>query len=207
MYSGQVPRTAPAAVRTMLIERAAAMLRRREPVSLRSVVAGTGVSTMAVYTHFDGMPGLWRAVRQEGFARLSSRIAAVEITDDPVRDLSALGVAYTENALADPDLYRVMFDASADLDDPAVADDAFGALIDAARRARGAGRFRADVDPARLALRWWAAGHGLMMLVTGGVIPADGARAESDALAIALFVDAGDDPGRCRRSMAAGRAG
>ena len=50
------------------------MLARREPVTLRAVVAGTGVSTMAVYTHFDGMPGLWRAVRQEGFTRLARAV-------------------------------------------------------------------------------------------------------------------------------------
>lgn len=191
----------------MLIERAAAMLGRREPVSLRSVVAGTGVSTMAVYTHFDGMPGLWRAVRQEGFARLEERIAAVGITDDPVRDLTALGVAYTENALTAPDLYRVMFDTAAGPDDATATDAMFDALIDAARRARTCGRFRADVDPSRLALRWRAAGHGLTMLVIGGVITAGTARAEAETVATALFVDAGDEPGRCRRSVAAGWAG
>ena len=194
----------------MLIERAAAMLGRREPVSLRSVVAGTGVSTMAVYTHFDGMPGLWRAVRQEGFVRLEERIAAVGVTDDAVRDLTALGVACTENALTAPDLYRVMFDAAAG---PEVAtatatatDGTFDALVDAAARARASGRFRADVDPSRLALRWRAAGHGLTMLVLGGVITAGTARAETETIATALFVDAGDDPDRCRRSVAAGWA-
>lgn len=199
----------------MLIERAAAMLGRREPVSLRSVVAGTGVSTMAVYTHFDGMPGLWRAVRQEGFARLEEQIAAVGITDDAVRDLTALGVACTENALTAPDLYRVMFDAATGSEDAtatattsaAATDETFDALVDAAARARAAGRFRADVDPARLALRWRAAGHGLTMLVLGGVITAGTARAEAETVATALFVDAGDDPDRCRRSVAAGWAG
>lgn len=191
----------------MLIERAAAMLGRREPVSLRSVVAGTGVSTMAVYTHFDGMPGLWRAVRQEGFARLAGRIAAVPVTDDPVRDLAAFGAAYTENALAAPDLYRVMFDTAADLEDPEVADGTFDALVDAARRAVDAGRFRPDTDSARLALRWWAAGHGLMMLATGNVIAVGAARAEVTELDVALFVAAGDEPDRCRRSVTAGRAG
>ena len=44
------------------------------------------------------------------------------------------------------------------------------------------------------------------MLVAGGVIPANAARTESDVLAVALFVDAGDDPERCHRSVAAGRA-
>ena len=54
MYHGQVPRTAPPEVRTALIERAAAMLAAREPVTLRTVVAGTGASTMAVYPSLSG---------------------------------------------------------------------------------------------------------------------------------------------------------
>ena len=48
------------------------MRARREPVTLRALVEGTGASTMAVYPHFGGMPGLWSAVRQEGFTRLTA---------------------------------------------------------------------------------------------------------------------------------------
>jgi AcrR family transcriptional regulator len=70
---------------------------------------------MAVYTHFDGMPGLWRAVRAEGFERLGRRIAAARPGRDPVEHLASLGVAYVAHALREPDLYRVMFDAAFDL--------------------------------------------------------------------------------------------
>src|SRR5690348_6589605 len=103
MMSG-MPKIAPAAVRVALVERAAEMLARREPVSLRSLVEGTGASTMAVYTHFGGMPGLWRAVRQEGFTRLKARLDGQRPTKDPVRDLAALGAAYAGNALEFPAL-------------------------------------------------------------------------------------------------------
>lgn len=75
-------RTKNPAVRSMLIERAALMIREREPVTLRGLVRGTEVSTMAVYTYFDGMDGLWRAVRQEGFTRLAARLAEVPDTAD-----------------------------------------------------------------------------------------------------------------------------
>ena len=47
-----------------------------------------------VYTHFGGMPGLWRAVRQEGFTRLAARLAAVPHDRRPGADLAALGAAY-----------------------------------------------------------------------------------------------------------------
>src|SRR4051812_24061766 len=111
-----MPRAADPAVRTALVEAAAEMLAAREPVSARSLAAETGSATTALYTHFGGMPGLWRAVRQEGFTRLAGRLAAVLRTDDPVRDLAALGATYVASARTDPALYRAMFDAAADLD-------------------------------------------------------------------------------------------
>lgn len=206
MYPGQVPRTAPAAVRTLLVERAAEMLARREPVSLRSLVSGTGVSTMAVYTHFDGMPGLWRAVRQEGFVRLAGELAGVPRSDDPVRDLAALGAAYQRNATAHPDLYRAMFDAAYDLEDPSVAAAGFDVLVDGVAGARAQGRFAPGTDDRRVATRFWASGHGLTMLRIGEVLDPETYRAESEAVAVALFVDAGDDPDRCRTSVALGYA-
>ena len=191
-------------MRTALVERAAALLARREPVTLRTLVAGTGVSTMAVYTYFDGMPGLWRAVRQEGFTRLAERLAAVQPTDDPVRDLAALGAAYTANALDNPALYRAMFDTAAELEDPPAADRSFHALIAAAARARTAGRFTATSDPGTIALRFWASGHGLTMLVLTGVLPREALDVHAPGTAAALFIAAGDDPDRCRASVASG---
>lgn len=206
MYDCHVPRTAPVAVRLALIERAASMLAAREPVTLRGLVAGTGVSTMAVYTHFDGMPGLWRAVRHEGFVRLGDRVAAVPRTDDAVRDLAALGAAYQAHAGDHPDLYRTMFDDLHGLDDPTVADTTFAALVGTAGRAVADGRFDAGCAPHDLATRYWAAGHGLAMLLLGGVLGADALPGHAQALSVALFTDAGDDPARCRASVLAGWA-
>ena len=193
-------RTKDPAVRTLLIERAAHMLRAREPITLRALVAGTGVSTMAVYTYFGGMDGLWRALRQEGFTRLAARFAAVATTEDPVRDLAALVAAYLDNALDHPDLYRVMFDATVDLEDLGAADATLEYLVQAADRSRRAHRFRADTDPLQLATQSWVIAHGLVSLVAGGPLPrrtlANGVR-----LLSALYIDTGDDPGRCRRSV------
>jgi AcrR family transcriptional regulator len=191
------------AVRSMLINRAAQMLRAREPVTLRSVVEGTGVSTMAVYTYFGGMDGLWRAVRQEGFTRLAATLTTVRTTDDPVRDLVALGAAYLSNAMAHPDLYRVMFDASVDLEDPAAADESLLSLVRGVERATAAGRFHADVDAVGLATQSWAIGHGLASLVTTGPLPPD-ALAHGAPMLIALYTSCGDDPRACRRSVEAG---
>ncbi|GGS95297.1 TetR family transcriptional regulator [Planobispora rosea] len=191
------------AVRSLLIDRAAQLLAARQPVTLRSLVAGTGVSTMAVYTYFDGMDGLWSAVRQEGFTRLEARLAAVAPSADPVRDLAALGAAYLSNAMAGPDLYRVMFDAAFELEDAAAADGTLHHLVRGVERAAAAGRLRDDVDPLELATQSWTVGHGLASLVATGPLPRQ-ALAHGVPLLTALFTGAGDDPGRCRRSVERG---
>ena len=181
------------------------MLVAREPVTLRALATRVGTSTMAVYTHFDGMAGLWGAVRQEGFARLARRLADVAPTDDPVRDLAALGAAYAANAVEHPALYRAMFDAAADLPDPDAAGAAFGVLVEAAGRAVAAGRLP-GADPAAVATRQWASGHGLLLLVISEVLPRAALDEHVPAILGALFTAAGDDPQRCAASVRAGWA-
>lgn len=201
MYRQAVPRTADPVARRRLVERAAGMLAAREPITLRSLVEGTGASTMAVYTHFGGMPGLWRAVRQEGFTRLADRLAAVPATADPVHDVAALGVAYAANALEHPALYRAMFDAVAELEDPAQADRGLAVLVEAVVRARDEERLATGTDTTGLATRLWLAGHGLLSLVVQGVLPAGVVAGHSVETTVALLAAAGDDPVACRESV------
>lgn len=156
---------------------------------------------MAVYTYFDGMPGLWSAVRQEGFTRLAERLATVRPGRDPVRHVAALGVAYAENALVNPDLYRVMFDSTFEIIDPASAAASFELLVDATRRAQGAGRFDPALDPGDVAMQYWATGHGLTSLTVTGVLSAADLRRHAPAAAAAIFTAAGDAADRARSSV------
>ena len=158
---------------------------------------------MAVYTYFDGMAGLWGAVRQEGFRRLAERTRTVTPGKDPVRHLAALGVAYVDNALANPDLQRVMFDARFALPDPAAADETFGHLIAAARQAIEIGRFSPKQNAADIALRFWASGHGIVSLAVTGVVTSKDLRRHAPIMATATFIDAGDTPELARRSIKA----
>ncbi|KQX30825.1 TetR family transcriptional regulator [Streptomyces sp. Root63] len=199
-------RTKDPAVRSLLLDRAAQMLRTRQPVTLRTLVAGTGVSTMAVYTYFGGMDGLWKALRQEGFTRLAARLAAVKTSADPVRDLAALGAAYLATAMENPDLYRVMFDTGFDLEDTGAADETLHRLVRAIDRAKTNSRFRNEVDPLELATQSWLIGHGLASLVATGPLPHQ-ALAYGVPMLTALFTSAGDEPDRCRRSVEHGWAG
>lgn len=182
------------------------MLARREQVSLRSVVAGTGLSTMAVYTYFDGMPGLLGAVRQEGFRRLAARLAVVTATDDPVSDVAAAGSAYAATAAQSPQLYAVMFDGALPLPDPDGADASLRHLAEAIGRAAGAGGLHPDLDAGLLANEVWMLGHGGCMLVVAGVLTL----AQVEPVLVSglerLLVAAGGDPQTVPGSVADGWA-
>jgi AcrR family transcriptional regulator len=175
-----------------------------EAATIRSLAAAVGTSTMTIYTQFGGMPGLWSAAREEGFRRLAAALAEVEDRDDPGEQVMALASAYVANAFAHPGLYLTMFDARHELPDPRVADTSFDRLVEAAERARQAGRFRAGLDSRSAATRMWSVAHGLLMLALTGALPPTAVTEHLPEMSHALFVGFGDDPEAARRSIAAG---
>lgn len=188
------------AVRTFLLERAGEMLRTRAPITLRSLVADTSYSTMAIYTHFGSMDGLWTALRQEGHTRMGELFRALPVSVDPVLDLSAHVTAYVHNALEHPDLFRVMFDATFGLEDEQAADDGLECMVLSAARGVEAGRFRSDVVPLDLAVQTWSLAHGLVSLVATGPMPYETLR-HGPVMLEGLFERLGDEPERCRASV------
>jgi AcrR family transcriptional regulator len=169
------PRAAEPEVRQRLIEAAARLLADEGPAALstRRLATEVGASTMAVYTHFGGLPELVRAVVREGFARLADHLETVPVTDDPLADLAALGEAYRANALDNPHLYVVMF-GSASLGGYRLRNDeldegryTFDVLVAGTRRTMDAGIFRPG-DPEAVAAQLWSATHGFIMLELSG---------------------------------------
>ncbi|MEE6280290.1 TetR/AcrR family transcriptional regulator [Georgenia sunbinii] len=147
-----------------------------QALSLRTLAAAAGTTTAAIYTLFGGRDGLLRAVVDEGFRRFASYLDTVPLSTDPGADLLALGVAYRQNALANPHFYRVMFagghpgDSADEPGVPPVARPTFGVLRDAVARLprEGAG---AGSDPTDVALGLWALVHGLVSLELAGLLP------------------------------------
>jgi AcrR family transcriptional regulator len=185
-----------------MIETAAALLADHEQVTLRRLAAETGTSTMAIYTNFGGMPGVWRAVRQEGFTRLASRLRDIRRTNDPVYDAMQAGVAYIQNALDNPALYRVMFEARQDLEDPAQAAATFEVMVDAARRCVDEARFDANIDPSAAATQLWAAGHGFIMLVLSGALRPEELLRNLPPIAVSALAGFGDRRGASEDAVA-----
>lgn len=210
--------SAPAKVTQQdLVVAAAQLLATAGPRGLtaRSLARTVGTSTMAVYTHFGSMPAVVHAVIAEAFSRLDEHLArhldALDGADapdgadgadgagvDPLRELRAIGLAYHDNALANPHLYRVMFGGPAALgtelteEDLAQARSSLRTVADAAARARDAGHL-VDLDKWELARRIWAAGHGAVLLELGGYL-GDAAAARRTFVAVTDAVLAGLAP-------------
>jgi AcrR family transcriptional regulator len=199
------PRTADPRTRAALLDAAARLLQDEgsQALTTRRLADAVGVSTTAVYTHFQGMPELRQALRAEGFARFFTYLQHVRAWDDPGSEIIALGDAYRENAAANPQLYRFMF-----MEEPCDAEmdsGTFERLVAAVQRALDAGRFRGG-EAYGLAMQLWVAEHGTVTLLLAGMMSLDDAVGLTDATALTQFVGFGDDPDAAQRSLQAVRA-
>src|SRR4030081_1913518 len=190
-----------------------------EALQARKGAAEIGASTMAVYTHFGGMPQLVEAIVREGFRRLDRRLAEVAVTEDPVADLFAVGLAYRSHALDHPELYRLMFGLTAlpgrrgarrDLlsgdgtpTDLAEGQLAFQHLVTAVSRVIDSGRTRTE-DPSRVAAQVWSAVHGYVLLEIAGFFGPDdhGVQQVFLPLGVNLAIGFGGHPENAARSAA-----
>lgn len=189
--------------RAELVEAGARVLAEQGPgaLSARSLARAAGTSTMAVYTHFGGMPAVARAIIQEGFARLAAELDTVARTDDPVADSVALSLAYRRAAHRNPHLYRVMFGATAP-EDRQIGLYTLRVARDLVPRCVAAGRYR-QTDPWALTRQGWCLIHGLVSLELAGFyddLPA--ADAEFRRYFENFAVGAGDALDRAQESVA-----
>ncbi|XKK41728.1 TetR/AcrR family transcriptional regulator [Nocardiopsis sp. ARC36] len=204
------PRRADPRTPSALVDAAARILASEGPSALttRRIAREAGCSTMAVYTNFDGMRGLVRAMVHEGFDRLHRRFSRVEPTDDPVADLALYGRVYRASAVADPHLYAVMFGASSlgrfslSEEDRQHGRYTIAGVVACAERCMRAGRFD-DADPFLVAHHMWTTVHGVTSLELSSYLVAPyGADDCFESVLPALMVGAGDRRGRAEGSVA-----
>lgn len=198
------PKPADPAVRAALIDAAARLLVSEGTAALtvRRLTREVGTSTIAVYTYFEGMDDLRRAVAAEGLARLAQQLSEVPRTDDAVADVAALGSAYLTYGVRNPDLYRFTFLQQRD----ELVDDAgaFQQLLDGVQHAVDSGRFTGDT--ASIALQLWVTTHGLTSLYLAGLLTLVDAVDALRAMGLALFVGFGDSPSAVAGSIDAAAA-
>ncbi|HYF27540.1 MAG TPA: TetR-like C-terminal domain-containing protein [Baekduia sp.] len=207
--------------RDRLLQAAAALLEAEGPEALqaRRLTREIGTSTMALYTHFGGLPGLVEALVRQGLARFAAHVRQrAPQTGDPMADLLAGGIAYSQFALANPQLYRLMFGLAggarmrgltARVDEAGgpwalpEGQDAFSVLLRSVERVIAAGRIR-EQDALAAATQVLSMTHGYVLLVIGGFVddPVAGLRDVAFPMTVNLMVGLGDERSQAERSLA-----
>ena len=144
-----------------------------DAISLRKLAATLGVTAPALYAYVDDKRDLLRGVAELEFRRLAARFEQID-DPDPVERMRQMSHAYVEQALAEPELFRTMFQFSPDLaiGTPTGAEDelatsVFELALSSVVEAIDSGALR-RAEPITVALTIWSATHGVVdMLLMG----------------------------------------
>lgn len=160
--------------------------------SLRAAARDVGVSPNAAYRHFHDKSALLNAVAQHGFERLASRMRRAMAasrssgapSDAAIARFKATGRAYVEFALANPELFDVMFGRSGVANLERAADDPtspYELLAGALDELVSRGVLHTD-RRAGAELKAWATVHGFACLYLDGAAHLPSASGRAGAL-------------------------
>jgi AcrR family transcriptional regulator len=144
-----------------------------EAVTLRRIAGAISYTAPAIYRHFSDKEQLIREICQVDFGRFANRFQSALTIADPVERLRAIGKAYVQFGVKNPNHYRLMFmvgyggrpnsDQYKTRGNP--AHDAYAALQHTVAAIIKARRVRATTAHAELLCQtFWAGVHGVVSL-------------------------------------------
>jgi len=145
-------------------------------ITIREIAKATGRSPMGLYRYFGDREEIIAFLRADAFERFSDALEkAFGSGHDAFERARAVGRAYLDFALDNPDSYRLMFDMSRPDDShyPALARAAARANKTVTRHVKdlaAAGIVHGDTD--RIGASLWATAHGVIVLYLAGRLPA-----------------------------------
>lgn len=143
-----------------------------EALTIRGIAKNVGYSPAAIYEYFHSKEDIVHCLYFEGSGGLSQAMQDCAITipegTDALTVLRALGRVFREVALANKEMYRLVFGV---LKQPEESEDmpvggphtAFRVLVEAVQRGIADGDLM-DVNPVEIAVSAWAAAHGFISL-------------------------------------------
>jgi len=160
-----------------LISEALLMLEKDglQSITLRELTNRLGTSRSAVYRHYSSKDELIKAVIQAGFLKLDESVfGKVDDSLDVEKKIYALGKAYINFAINNPNLYRMIFgqelqeqrEESCDINEREDA-PGFHKLVDLIANAQELQILKKE-DPFMQATVMWAMLHGLANLLIDG---------------------------------------
>jgi AcrR family transcriptional regulator len=158
-------------------------------LNVRAIAAKAGVSTIGVYSHFDGKHGLLEALYVDGFSQLGDAVATNGGDADPQAAIMNAVDRYLMFSLTNSSHYSLMFDSGSMAYQPSAAADnaarlAFGKLVETVSRLTSP-----SLDPKQswtLAFELWALVHGYVTLRAHS--PVNGSDAWRNAVRSAVAV-------------------
>lgn len=146
-----------------------------EHLSMRSLASAVGVHAPTIYDYFANKDAVLDALYLEGADRLHAAFGEAIAAFPPGRArLQALGRAYRRFALANPDLFQLIFgrvEASYRPSEAVVprAAELFSVLLHEVKAAMEARELRL-ADPNEVAIATWAMAHGFVTLEVNGYL-------------------------------------
>lgn len=157
-----------------LLEAARTILESTGPegLTVRRIAAAAGMSTMNVYSRFEGKTGVIDELYADGYRRLARALQAVPTTNSTCDDVVAALHAYREFALANSAYYQLMFRSTAlpgfepTPDSAAIACTCLYSLCARIELGQARGDFRKhdDWSTDEIATWLWGTAHGLVSL-------------------------------------------
>ncbi len=157
--------------------------------TLRELAAALGVSSTALYRHFENKLALLAAVAEEGYRELLRRFDADGSSEhDPLAFMTSRGQAYVQFAVAFPAHFRVMFlpQLRGPGESPALRDlrqQVYGRLEQALSILKQEGLL-SNADLRDIALTSWATVHGLASLLVDGQVRLEAGQLPKDIPAL-----------------------
>lgn len=138
-----------------------------EGLSVRAISQAAGLSTIAIYSHFQGKQGVLDALYAEGFGLVRDAMISVADIEDPIEAVISGSSKYLDIARTNEGHYRLIFGETGSNYTPSTeaalaADEAFDVLVLGVARVLPADALQATRQ--RAALRVWAVLHGYVSL-------------------------------------------
>lgn len=138
-----------------------------EGLSVRAISTKAGLSTIAIYSHFQGKQGVLDALYVEGFERVRDAMVSADDHENPLQSVLAGSEKYLQFAQHNEGHYRLIFGETGSSYAPSdealeASQNAFNVLVSGVSRLLPADATQASRQ--RAALRVWAVLHGYVSL-------------------------------------------
>ncbi|MFA5119638.1 TetR/AcrR family transcriptional regulator [Zavarzinia sp.] len=143
-----------------------------EALSARSLAKHCGVSTMAIYSLFGGMPGLYEALAARATDLMNTYILDANSGLPPLDRLRGFGLAYRRFALEHPAAFELLTRRGHSLVVAMRDRPSYAAYLAAIEQGKAEGLFRPELDAREFGDILWAAAHGMLTFELSGTYPA-----------------------------------